>query len=330
MIVDLHSHVIPRRAIDAIRAAPAEFAARIETRDGVEKVFHDQGYVYPLLAAFYDPAAKLAAMDQRRIDISVVSPAPPMFYYWADASLAIRVATLVNDGIAEFVASNPKRLRGMGTLPMGHPDEAIAELERIVRLYDFRCVELGTSIEGTLLSEPRYRAVLRRCEELGVFVFAHPYYVGDKCGMEGFYLTNLLGNPWDTTLMATNLMLDGALEQMPRLNICLAHGGGFLPYQLGRLAHGHKVRTETRSKTSTSPFDLARRFHYDTMVFTPQALRYLVGMVGADRVCLGTDDPFDMSEADPVGLVQSANGLSESECEHICGHNALRLLREIS
>src|SRR6202012_407609 len=106
---------------------------------------------------------------------------------------------LVNDGVAEMAAEKPERLRGMATVPMPHPDAAVAELGRVVRLYGFKAVEIGTSIEGAQLAEERFRPLLRRAAELGVFVFAHPYYVGAKTGLERYYLTNLIGNPLDTT-----------------------------------------------------------------------------------------------------------------------------------
>ncbi len=328
MNVDIHSHVIPMAFVDAVRAAPVEYATRIEMRGGREHVVHDQGYVYPLFPEFCDPKAKLASMDRRGIDVSIVSPAPPTFFYWAPGALGLKVARMVNDGIAAFVAQAPQRLRPMGTLPLGDPALALTELERIVREHGFRAIEVGTSIEGTLLSDPRYAKVLARCAELGVFVFAHPYYVGARCGMECYYLTNLLGNPWDTTLMASNLLLDGTLDRLPALELCLAHAGGFLPYQIGRLAHGHAVRTETRSATPHSPRTQLRRFHFDSMTFDPIALTFLMNLVGSDRICLGTDDPFDMSEDDPVGLIGKVAGATDHDRHLMCGHNALRLLGE--
>lgn len=326
--VDLHSHVIPRRLLDAIREAPGVWGARVEPHGAAERVVHVQGYAYPLAAEFFDPAAKIAAMDRRGLDVSVVSPAPPIFSYWASAEVALQAARLVNDGIAEMVAAYPARLRGMATIPLQHPTLALAELERAVRELGFRAVEIGTSVEGATLAEERFRPVLRRCRELDVLVFAHPYYTGAKCGMESYYLTNLVGNPWDTTLMAANLMFSGALDELDGIKIALAHGGGFLPYQIGRLEHGYEVRPETRASTKARPTELLRRFHYDSLLFEPRALRYLVGLVGSDRVALGTDSPFDMGEDDPVAHVDAIQGLTSRERDDVCGRTALRLLGE--
>jgi aminocarboxymuconate-semialdehyde decarboxylase len=326
--LDIHSHVIPERIVAAIAADPARFQARVEGDGAARKIVHDQGYVYPLFPEFHVAEAKLDSMDRKGIDISVISPAPPMFYYWADADLALAVAGLVNDGIADMVGSKPGRLRGMASVPMQHPDAAIAELERVVREYGFKAVEIGTSIEGAQLAETRFRPLLRRAAELGVFVFAHPYYVGSKAGLEDYYLTNLVGNPLDTTVMLANLMYSGALDDLPELKLVLAHGGGFAPYQIGRLVHGHKVRAEANANTGTSPKELLKRIYFDSLVFDPQALRYLIDLVGADHICIGTDSPFDMADQDPKGTIDSVPGLTPHERGCLCSGTALTLLCE--
>ena len=328
MRIDLHSHVIPPRIVEAIAGQPQTFAARIEGEGNARRVVHDQGYVYPLFQEFFDPEAKLDSMDRKGIDVSVISPAPPMFYYWADADLALKVAGLVNDGVADMVAARPDRLRGMASIPMQHPDAAVAELERVVKEWGFKAVEIGTSIEGAQLAEERFRPVLRRAAELGVFVFAHPYYVGSKSGLECHYLTNLIGNPLDTAVCVANLMFSGALDELPDLKILLAHGGGFAPYQIGRLVHGHKVRPETHAHTKSNPKDLLRRFYFDSLVFDPQALRYLIDLVGADRIAIGTDSPFDMADQAPLDTLAAVPGITHTEHHEVCCGTALRLLGE--
>ncbi len=328
MRIDLHSHVIPRRIIDAIAADPETFSARIEGAGMQRRIVHDQGYAYPLFPEFFDPEKKLEFMDRKGLDVSVISPAPPMFYYWADADLALKVAGLVNDGVADMVAGYHRRLRGMASVPMQHPDAAVAELERVVREYGFKAIEIGTSIEGAQLAEERFRPVLRRAAELGVFVFAHPYYVGSKTGLDCYYLTNLIGNPLDTAVSVANLMFSGVMDELPELKILLAHGGGFAPYQIGRLVHGHKVRSETHAHTRSDPKALLRRFYFDSLVFDPQALRYLIGLVGAERIAIGTDSPFDMADEHPMATLDAVPGITPHEHHEICCGTALRLLGE--
>ncbi len=328
MRIDVHNHVIPARVVERIEREPQRFFARIEGEGDARRVVHEQGYAYPLFAEFHDVDAKLESMDRRGIDVAVLSPAPPMFYYWADVELAIAAARLVNDGVADMVAGKPSRLRGMATVPMQHPDAAVDELERVVREYGFKAVEIGTSIEGAQLAEARFRPLLRRAQELGVFVFAHPYYVGAKTGLECYYLTNLVGNPLDTAVMLANLMFSGALDELDELRLCLAHGGGFAPYQIGRLVHGHHVRAETHAHTRSSPKALLRRLYFDSLVFEPQALRYLIDLVGADHVCIGTDAPFDMGDEDAAATVDAVPRLTEHERHELCCGTAQRLLGE--
>lgn len=328
MNIDLHSHVIPSRVIQAIRNDPKTYQARVEGSGADSKVVHDQGYVYPVFDEFCDPEAKLESMDRKRIDVSVISPAPPMFYYWADADLALNMAGLVNDGVADMVAAKPSRLRGMATVPMQHPDAAVAELERVVREYGFKSIEVGTSIEGEQLAEARFRPLLKRAAELGVFVFAHPYYVGAKPGLEPYYLTNLLGNPMDTAVCVANLIYSGAMDEIPELKVLLAHGGGFIPYQIGRLVHGHKVRPEAREYTNSDIKALLRRFYFDSLVFEPEALRYLIDLVGSDHIAIGTDSPFDMADQSPVDTIEAVPGITPHDQHNLCCGTAMHLLGE--
>lgn len=328
MRIDIHSHVIPHKFIDYLETHSTELKAHVEDRDGVKTVVHDQGYVYPLFPEFYEPTQKVAAMDENGLDISVISPAPPLFFYWTRGKLAADVARVVNDGVAQMVSAFPERLRGMATIPAQDPDAAIAEMDRVVREHHFRAVEIGTTIEGTPLSAQQLRPLLHRAMELGVFFFAHPYYTGKKPGLENYYLTNLVGNPLDTTVMVADLMFSGALEELPQLRICLAHGGGFLPYQVGRLVHGHRVRSEAHAHCKTSPLDLLKRFYFDSLVFDGHALKYMVDLVGADHVCIGTDSPFDMGDPNPDAVLRALAESGEHVLSEVCCGTAKRLLGE--
>ena len=252
-----------------------------------------------LIPEFSVAEAKLEAMDRKGIEISVISPGPQVFFYDLNESHGIAAARLVNDGIAAMVARKPARLRGMATLPMQHPEAAVAEMERVVREYAFKGIELATIAPGGELADPKYRPVLRRAQELKLTLFAHSNNIGATGRLDCYYLTNLIGNPLETTIMVANLMFSGALDELPRLKLLLAHGGGFVPYQIGRFVHGHRVRPETRAQTSSSPKEMLKRFWFDTITHDPQALRYLIDLVGPERVVLGTDAPFDMGDENP-------------------------------
>jgi aminocarboxymuconate-semialdehyde decarboxylase len=315
--------------VEAIRFRPRDYQMRVEGSGENEIFIRDDRHSTPVYAEFHDADAKVAGMDRKGIDISVISVTPVVFFYWLDADAGLAAARLLNDGIARMVAARPERLRGMATLPMQDPDAAIVELERVVREHGFHSVELGCRVRGELLAEPRFRPVLRRAQELGVFIFTHPYVAGSLPPDLGcYYLGNLAGLPLDTALMAAHLMFSGALDELPDLDIILAHGGGYLPYQIGRLEHGYRVRKEPRANSSSSPLKLLRRFHFDALTHDVDALRFLVAKVGAERVMIGTDAPFDMAEEDPLAKINAIPGLTDSGRERIMGLNALALLGE--
>ena len=326
--VDVHSHVLPREMIEAIRARPRDYRMRVENRDSGETFVRDDRHSSPLYAEFHDADAKVEGMDRKGIDVSVISVTPVVFFYWLDTDAGLAASRIMNDGIARMAAKRPDRLRGMATLPMQDADAAVTELERVVKEHGFRSVELGCRVRGELLSEPKFRPVLRRAQELGVFVFTHPYIAGTlPPDLNCYYLGNLAGLPFDTVLMAAHLMFGGALDELPRLNVVLAHGGGYLPYQIGRLAHGYNVRKEARANTPNSPAALLRRFYFDALTHDAAALKFLVEKAGADRVTIGTDAPFDMAEEDPLAMIASLP-LSDEQRDRILGLNALALLGE--
>jgi len=256
---------------------------------------------------------------------------PPIYFYWLKPEAGVEIIRLANDGIAQMVAKHPDRLRGMAHLPMQDPDAAVAELERVVKEYRFKAVELGTSIEGLPLADMKYRKVLKAIEKLGLFIFTHPYQCLAQGGQEGYYLRNFIGFPLDTTIMVAHLMFSGALDELKKLRILLSHGGGFMPYQIGRFVHGHDVRPEPKVNRPSSPRKLFKRFYFDCLTHEPRSTRHLISMAGADRIVIGTDNPFDMAPkgtAMQVGQVDAIPGLTRTEREWICSKTAKALLRE--
>ena len=322
-MIDFHSHVIPETIIAAMRADPERYATRIEETDGRRYLVRGKLRL-ELLAEFSVAEAKVESMDRKGIEISVISPGPQVFFYNLKEADGIEAARLVNDGVAGMAARNPRRLRAMATLPMQNADAAIAEMERVVREHHFKGIELATLAPGGELADAKYRPLLRRAQELKLTVFTHPNTIGAAGRLDCYYLTNLIGNPLETTIMVANLMFSGALDELPRLKILLAHGGGFVPYQIGRFVHGHKVRPETRANSASSAKELLKRFYFDTITHDPQALRYLIDLVGAERIVVGTDSPFDMGDENPRSTLM---GLSPGEAQTL-RRNALRLLEE--
>jgi aminocarboxymuconate-semialdehyde decarboxylase len=319
-VLDVHAHDIPENFVQELSRRGAEFGARLEDRGGQTFIVHDEGYAYPLSPEFIDVAAKLKDMDERGIDVTVLSPSPTFFGYERDPGVAEDMAAALNDGTAQMAAKSGGRLLGMAVAPMQDPGRALRELDRAVGAHGFRALEVGSHVAGRTLSEPQFRDFWRRVRELDLLVFAHPYYTGVKPRMERYYQTNLIGNPLDTALAIADICFSGILEEIPGVKFFFAHGGGFMPFQVGRLRHGFSVRQESKVDTSRSPEHAFRELYFDTITHDAPSLRYLVESVTAEHVFLGTDLPFDMADPDPLATLASA-GLTQEQQNRIAGGN---------
>jgi aminocarboxymuconate-semialdehyde decarboxylase len=322
-VIDAHTHFIPESLVEEAARRP-EWGIEIERRDGERWVRHEQGFAYPLDETFFGGEAKLADMDARGLDVSVMSISPTLFFYWIPAADGIGFARHANDALAEVVRRSGGRLAGVATLPMQDPEAAARELRRAVEELSLHGAHIGTTVDGAYLDEARFTPVLEAAHELEVPLIVHPYYVGPRPGLEQFYLTNLFGNPLDTALCASRLIFSGAFDLFPRLKVMLVHAGGFLPYQIGRLDHGWTVREEPKVRLDRKPSEYMDRFFYDTVSHHDSALAWLVQLVGDDRVVLGTDLPYDMADPDPVGRVARL-GLAPESRERVAAANAAEL-----
>lgn len=311
--IDIHNHFVPPD-IEQVGGL------RIEA----DTVVHPEGFRWPLHRTFYDIEARLAAMDELGIDMAVVSIAPPLFLYGlADTRAAVDFCRHANDSLAAFAGGSGGRIEAVATLPMGDPAAAVAELHRAVGSLGLHGAEIGPIIEETHLDDPVFRPVLAAAQDLDVPLILHPSYVGPRPGLAEFYLTNLIGNPLQSTVCAAHLIFGGTLDELPRLKLVLMHGGGYLPYQIGRLDHGHRVRPEANG-CAHPPSTYLTRFCYDTLTHAALPLRFLVESVGADHVVYGTDFPFDMGggsfDCQLAGVDLGATDLAK-----IAGDNATAL-----
>ncbi len=327
---DLHNHVVPESVIQAVKRDPKRYGRRVVEKKG-KRYFDAHGRLIELRPEFCDVEAKIDWMDRAGMDVSAISVGPVIYFYWLASGPGTEIIRLANDGIAQMVDRHPDRLRGLAHLPMQDPEAAIAELERVVKEYRFKGVELGTSIEGLPLSDRKFRKVLKAIEKLGLFVLTHPYQCLAKGWMDEYYLRTFIGFPLDTTIMASHLMFSGALDELKKLRFLLVHGGGFLPYQIGRFEHGYHERPEPKSGGASSPGRLFKRFYFDCLTHDPRATRHLINMVGADRIVIGTDNPYDMApkgDKRQVGQVDAIPGLTREERMWICEKAAKKLLGE--
>jgi len=278
----------------------------------------------PITPHYHNLEVRLKTMDARSVTVHALSLMPPMVY-WADGALGLRLARIVNDAMAEANRAHPDRFVFLATLPMQDPEAAIKEVDRAVTELGCRGIYLGTNVRGKELTDPTFVPVFERVHALNMPVFLHPLNVIGAQRLTSYYLHNLLGNPFDTAVAAANIIFSGLLDRFPKLQICLPHAGGAFPYLIGRLNHGWKVRQECKA-LKKPPASYLRRFTYDTISHAPESLDYLINLVGADRVMMGSDYCFDMGYDRPVKVV-TALKLNRAYKEKILSGNAARLLR---
>jgi aminocarboxymuconate-semialdehyde decarboxylase len=270
---------------------------------------------------------RLEDMDKMGIDMQAISPAPFQYFYWAEPGLGRATARTVNERIAEVVARHPDRFVGLGTVPLQAPELAVAELERLVKELGLRGVEIATDVGGEELSGERFRPFFAKAQELDVMVFMHPSGYSDGQRLADHYFINVIGNPLASTVAVSHLIFGGVLDAYPRLKLCVAHGGGYLPAYSGRIDHAHGAREDCRRCIKRKPTSYLRKLYFDTIVFTTHQLEYLVQQYGGDHVLLGTDYPYDMGMYDPVGFIEGAGKLKREEKAALMGGNAARLLK---
>jgi aminocarboxymuconate-semialdehyde decarboxylase len=277
------------------------------------------------VAILHDPAARIADMDRTGVDVMVLSPTPQPGYSQANGELARKVTALQNDHVAQVVSEHSDRFTGLGIAALQHPEDAVKELERAVRELGHKGVFVATRIGDDELSDPRFDPFWEAAEALGAVVFLHPMGFSEPRRLEPYFMTNVVGQPLETTLALAHLIFGGVLERYPRLKILAVHGGGFLPFYMGRFEQAFRQRKECRLNIAEPPKHYLKRVYFDTVVFEPEAIAYLVSLVGADHVLMGSDLPFDMGQDDPVGLITRVPALSRDDQARILGGNAASL-----
>lgn len=322
LIVDIHCHLSIPAADAYIRSNIADVPnAFAFASDDTKQV---NARVFPALAGKLNGVnERLIDMDFLGVDVQAISPSPGQYYYYAPPEVGRAAARLINDGMAEAAALHPDRLVGMGTVPLQNVDMAISEMRRCVHDLGLRGIEISSHVNGRELAHEQFRPFFAAAEDLGILLFMHPLGFSHGNRLAEHYLDNIIGNPIESTIAVSHLIFGGVLDAHPGLKLCVAHGGGYLPGYWGRMDHAFRAREDCRRNISREPSTYLRQIWFDTLVFDRQELDHLVASHGADRLCLGTDYPFDMSEPDPCAFHAH---LSDEFKARILGLNAADLL----
>ena len=324
--IDTHTHILTQETAALLSKAAPKVPVTITPTDAELAALDVGGTVYrPFPTGGFDIARRLRDMDGAGVDVHVLSATPQTYLYNQDAALTAVTAAIQNDQMAKHIAAHPTRFMGIATLPMQDPVRAADELKRAIAKLGLRGAMIGSHVYEKNLDDPGFEPLWATAEELGAFMFIHPVNVAGADRLKSYYLQNLIGNPLDTTIAAACLVFGGVLDRHPKLKIMLAHGGGFTPYQAARWEHGWKVRPEPKKNVPAQPKSIAKRFMYDTILHSDKTLEAMIGLVGSERVLLGSDYPYDMAMLDCVAHVRSLK-ISDADKAAILGGHAETLL----
>lgn len=307
--IDVHTHILPKDIPNwKERFGYGGFITLDHYKPCCARMLKDDGHFFrDIDENCWEPKARIAEMDGFGIDVQVLSTVPVMFSYWTKPDDGAELSKFLNDHLAEIVSEFPLRFIGLGTVPLQDASKAIRELDRCKQI-GMAGVQIGTNVDQLNLGEPQFLEFFEACEENDMAVFVHPWEMMGQADMQKYWLPWLVGMPAETSRAICSLIFSGTLEKCPGLRICFAHGGGSFPATLGRIDHGFSVRPDLCAVDNPhSPRKYLDRLYFDSLVHEPANLDFLINLVGADQVMLGSDYPFPLGELEPGSLIDSMN-----------------------
>jgi aminocarboxymuconate-semialdehyde decarboxylase len=328
LTIDIHTHVLPPALPDLkARYGYGGFVALQRHEPGRGRLTIDGTLFRDIPDTTWDLDRRLEECDRHGVGVQVLSTVPVMFSYWAEPEDGLDLARLLNDQVAASVAARPRRFAGLGTLPLQAPDLAVREMERCVRTLGLAGVQIGTHVNAWNLDDPELFPVFEAARDLGAAVFVHPWDMIGAERMRKYWLPWLVGMPAESSLAICSLIFGGVLERLPGLRIAFAHGGGAFPGTLGRIEHGFEVRPDLCAVDSrTAPRAALDRIYVDTLVHDPDTLRFLLRLMGPERVALGSDYPFPLGEAVPGRCIDAIAELTPAARARLRSGTALEFL----
>ncbi len=324
--IDIHTHILPETWPDLRERYGYGGFIRLEHhKPCCARMMMDDRFFREVEENAWDAEARMKECDHQHVDVQVLSTVPVMFSYWAKPEHTLDLAKILNDHIAGIVSDFPKRFIGLGTLPMQDPDLAVRELERCLDI-GLAGIQIGTHINDWNLDAPEVFEVLQAAETLGAAVFVHPWDMMGKDQMPKYWLPWLVGMPAETARAITSIIFAGVIEKLPNLRLAFAHGGGSFPATIGRIEHGFNVRPDLCAvDNDVNPKNYLGKFYLDSLVHDETMLKYIVDLIGEDKVALGSDYPFPLGESEPGKLINSS-GFSDKVKSKLLSENALNWL----
>lgn len=325
--IDVHTHILPENLPDwKSQFGYGGFITLDHYKPCCARMLRDDGASFrDIDQNCWDAVTRIEECDDAGVNVQVLSTVPVMFSYWTKPEDGLEVARFLNDHIADIVSEFPLRFIGLGTVPLQDTTLAIDELQRCKSI-GLVGIQIGTNVNQLNLGEPQFFDLFKACEELGMAIFVHPWDMMGERDMQKYWLPWLVGMPAEVSRAICSLIFSGTLERCPGLRICFAHGGGSFPATLGRIDHGFNVRPDLCAIDNPhSPRKYLGRMYFDSLVHEPAKLDFLIKLVGADQVMLGSDYPFPLGEAEPGRMIETM-GYDQSIKEMLFNGAALNWL----
>lgn len=308
MKIDIHTHIMPAQMPNWVQKFGYGEFIHLEHRNCRACMMKGDKLFREVDDNCFDADRRLKEMDATDVTVQVLSTIPVLFNYWAKPVDGMETSRFFNDHIADTVVKNPQRFIGIGTVPLQDVDLAIKEMERCVTELKMPGLEIGSNINGDNLSAKKFFPFYKRAEELGCSLFVHPWEMMGETQMQQYWLPWLVGMPAETSRAICSMIFGGVLESFPKLKVAFAHGGGSFPLTIGRIEHGFNVRPDLVQKDNAiNPRNYIGKFWIDSLVHDATAMKYIIDVMGADKICMGSDYPFPLGEQHPGKLVEEMN-----------------------
>ena len=302
--IDMHTHILPEKIPNwREKFGYGGFVHLDHHKPCCARMMVDDKFFREVEDNCWSPETRIRECDHHKVNVQVISTVPVLFHYWAKPEHALETSQFFNDHIADIVHRYPKRYVGLGTLPMQAPDMAIRELERCKKI-GLKGIQIGSHINEWNLDHPNLFPIFEACERLDMCIFVHPWDMMGEKKMQRYWLPWLVGMPAESSLAICSMIFGGVFERLKKLRVAFAHGGGSFPSTIGRIQHGFEVRPDLCAiDNNVSPKEYLGKFWLDSLVHDPKMLDYIVELVGANRVSMGTDYPFPLGELVPGEMI---------------------------
>lgn len=300
MKIDIHTHIIPEHLPRwSEKFGYGGFIHLEHHKPCCARMMKDDEFFREIQSNCWDADTRIEECRHTHVDVQVLSTIPVMFNYWAKPKDCLAVSKFLNDHMAEVVERYPKKFTALATIPMQAADLATREMERCKKL-GFAGIEIGSNVNDDNLNEPQFFPIYEAAQELDLAVFVHPWNMMGAKNMGKYWLPWLVGMPAETNRAICSLIFGGVFEKFPRLRFAFAHGGGSFPANLGRIERGFEVRPDlTAIDNPVNPRKYLGHFYVDSLMHDDKFLRYVMDLVGEDKICLGSDYPFPLGESKP-------------------------------